>query len=490
MKIQRIFAEDMRQAIRKVREEHGPDAVILSTKQVEGGVEVISAIDYDKQAVEQAADGGEPGRGLGRPGGLPLGAIGENRARREEQQEAPSTGTGGGFPDPARLNSDKNPAPDGGTSPRRKLDITVGDDDEDELFADLQQAHAESAREARQREGAASGERRPAARRTRGASPTPRVEWAQDPAMNQMREEIRQLRGLFESQLSLMEWSQMGQRHPARAGLLKRLADMGMGSDVARRLADHVQAEADPEEAWAHALQIIERNVAVAEDDILEQGGVMALVGPTGVGKTTTVAKLAARFALKQGRDQVALVSTDTFRIGAQDQLRNFAGILQVPVYNAASGEELAEVLDSLQDKRLVLVDTAGMSQRDVLLAEQFTALRESSRRLRTCLVLSAATQLSTLTESMRAFAAAEPQGCIFTKLDEATSLGGMLTVALRSRLPVTWLGTGQRVPEDLEIARGDKLVERAGALVDEYQQEVDEEALALSLGGARHAGE
>ncbi|WP_421621512.1 flagellar biosynthesis protein FlhF [Alkalilimnicola ehrlichii] len=466
MKIQRIFAEDMRQAIRKVREEHGPEAVILSTKPVEGGVEVISAIDYDERAVQQAA-GGAGERGAGRPGGLPLGAIGENRHRRQTTAEAAAAG---------------------GAS-RRQVDITVGDDDDGEaLFADLQAAHEQSRREAAAQQPAAG--KRPLRRRGRGAETAPRVEWAQDPAMNEMREELRRLRGLFESQLSLMEWGRMGQRHPARAGLLKRLADMGMGSDVARRLADHIPAEAEPGEAWARALAIIERNLQVAEDDILEQGGVMALVGPTGVGKTTTVAKLAARFALKHGRDQVALVSTDTFRVGAQDQLRNFASILQVPVYNAASGEELAGVLENLDDKRLVLVDTAGMSQRDVRLAEQFTALRESSRRLRTCLVLSAATQLSTLTESMRAFAVAEPQGCIFTKLDEATSLGGLLTVALRSRLPIAWLGTGQRVPEDLEVARGDRLAELASSLVEEYHQEVDEEALALSLGGSRHAGE
>lgn len=487
MKIQRIFAEDMRQAIRKVREEHGPEAVILSTKPVEGGVEVISAIDYDERAVRLAAEG--PGATPGRPAGLPLGAIGENRPRPQTAPAGSAPQDNGGFPNPSNLARDGEPASGGGASPRRQVDITVGDDDDEAaLFADLQAAHEQSSREAANRER--SGEERSAGRRGRPAQGVPKVEWAQDPAMNEMREELRQLRGLFESQLSLMEWGRMGQRHPARAGLLKRLADMGMGSDVARRLADHIPADAEPGEAWARAMAVIERNLQVAEDDILDRGGVMALVGPTGVGKTTTVAKLAARFALQHGRDQVALVSTDTFRIGAQDQLRNFASILQVPVYTAASGDELTEVLDNLDDKRLVLVDTAGMSQRDVRLAEQFTALRESSRRLRTCLVLSAATQLSTLTESLRAFALAEPQGCIFTKLDEATSLGGLLTVALRSRLPITWLGTGQRVPEDLEIARGDKLTERASSLVEEYHQDVDEEALALSLGGSRHASE
>nr|WP_242468011.1 flagellar biosynthesis protein FlhF [Halorhodospira neutriphila] len=310
-------------------------------------------------------------------------------------------------------------------------------------------------------------------------------------AMREMREELRTLRSLFENQLSVLEWERMGRRHPARATVLKRLADLGLGSDVSRHLAEHLQGDEEPDAALRKALALVARHLPVADDEIVSRGGVVALVGPTGVGKTTTVAKLAARYALHHGREQVALVSTDNYRVGAQDQLLTYARILDVPVYTATNRHELRSLVDDLMGRGLVLIDTVGMSQRDVRLAEQFKTLGSAQGLVRTYLVLSAATQLSTLTESVSAFAGAEPVGCIFTKVDEATTLGGALTCALRTRLPVSYLGVGQRVPEDLQAAKGENLVHRACALLDEEgSQEPDEEALALSLGGGAHVPE
>jgi flagellar biosynthesis protein FlhF len=303
-----------------------------------------------------------------------------------------------------------------------------------------------------------------------------------------MRQEIKTLRSLFESQLTLLEWQQMGQRQPVRATVFRQLTELGLGSDVCRKLADHIAAEMDPEQAWQRALSLIARHVPVTGDDILERGGIVAMVGPTGVGKTTTVAKLAARFALRHGRNSVALVSTDNFRIGAQDQLRNFGRILGVPVHVAGTRAELEEVLAGLKDKRLVLIDTAGMSQRDLRLSEQFQALAELKLPIRTHLVLSANTQLASLSEIVRAFRRVKPVACIITKLDESASLGGALTAVLRHQLPIAYLGVGQRVPEDLQPARSDKLVEHACALVEHHRQESDDETLALTFGGAVNA--
>ncbi|MBK1735683.1 flagellar biosynthesis protein FlhF [Halorhodospira abdelmalekii] len=326
--------------------------------------------------------------------------------------------------------------------------------------------------------------------RARGGAVPRRGRANEDPALQQMRDELRTLRTLFENQLSMLEWGRMGHRHPARAAVIKRLAELGLGADVSRRLADHIGSDDPPDSAFRKALALIARNLPVAGDEIVERGGVVALVGPTGVGKTTTVAKLAARYALRHGREKVALVSTDNYRVGAQDQLLTYARILDVPVYTATNRHELRNVVDDLSGRGLVLIDTVGMSQRDVRLAEQFKTLGSGEGLVRTFLVLSAATQLSTLTESVSAFSGAAPVGCILTKVDEATTLGGALTCALRTRLPLAYLTTGQRVPEDLQAARGDILVHRACALLDEHKQEPDEETLALSLGGGAHVSE
>lgn len=441
MKIKRIFAQDMRQAIKKVRDEQGPDAVILSSRKVEGGVEVISAVDYDERVIRAAAEDGSQR------------SFSDTFAQLRDAKPA--------APKAAAAPKDR---------PRQKLDVTVDDDDDIDLSISFREPEPP----------------KPAAKPA--PAPVPKVEWTQEPAISEMRQELKTLRSLFESQLTLLEWGQMERSAPVRANILKQLNELGLGPDVCRKLADKVAQETDPDRAWQKALKLIERHLPVTNDDILERGGVIAVIGPTGVGKTTTVAKLAARFALRHGRGSVALVSTDNFRIGAQDQLRNFARILGVPVHTAGNRQELEAVLADLTDKRLVLIDTAGMSQRDMRLAEQFGALADKRLKIRSYLVMSANTQLSTLSEVVRQFKSVGPVGCIMTKLDEATSLGAVLTAVLRHQLPMAYLGIGQRVPEDLQPARSDKLIENACILAQQYRQETDDESLALTFGGVASA--
>jgi len=463
MKIRRVFAQDMRQAIRKVREELGPEAVILSSRNVEGGVEVVAAVDYDERVIQAAAAERPAASAETRPASLFAQVL--ERTQKGEQ------GTAARPEQPAAAPAKARPAA-APAEPSRgaRLSVSVDDDLSDAIsFAEPPQPEPQP-------------QSRPQ------PSVAPAVEWIQDPAIQAMRQELKMLRSLFENQLSLLDWQQQARRQPVRATLLRQLHELGLGADVCRKLADHFGGEADPERAFQRALAVIAKNTPVTNDDILDRGGIVAMVGPTGVGKTTTVAKLAARFVLRHGRNSVALLTTDNFRIGAQDQLRNFARILGVPVYTATNPTELKTQLADLRDKRLVLIDTAGMSQRDMGLSEQFHTLAASGLPIRSYLVLSANAQLAALSETVRAFARVKPVACILTKLDEATSLGGALTAVLRHQLPVAYLGTGQRVPEDLQPARSDKLIEQARTLAENYRQESDDETLALTFGGVVNA--
>ena len=446
MKIKRIFAADMRQAIREVRTAHGPDAVILSSRNVDGGVEVISAVDYDERAVRAALE--------------------------EEVPAQPSTDFQAVL---GRTMSQKTDA----KTPARRLNVIADD------ALDLDFSAAEP--EAPETNAAEANTAEPNVIATPQApvgEPSPRIEWTQEPALLEMRAEIRTLRNLFESHLTVQEWQRLGQRHPLQLTLLQRLTELGLGSDVARKLADNVGEREDPEQAWEEAMELLRRHLPVADDDIVERGGVIAIVGPTGVGKTTTVAKLAARYALRHGRRHVALVTTDNFRIGGQEQLRSFARILGMPVHAAHDRDELAAVLADLADKQLVLIDTAGMSHRDMRLSERLQTLETVGSPIRSYLVVSASTQLPALCEIVRGFRKVNPAGCILSKVDEATSLGNVLTAMLRYRLPAAYLATGQRVPEDLQPARSDQLLENALTLMRQYAgEETDDESLALRFG-------
>ncbi|MDX1656077.1 MAG: flagellar biosynthesis protein FlhF, partial [Candidatus Competibacteraceae bacterium] len=306
--------------------------------------------------------------------------------------------------------------------------------------------------------------------------------WSQDPMLVQMQQRIDAVYAMLQQQVSGLAWGEMGRRQPQRADLLARLMDFGLSSQLCLELAERVEPGADLEQAWRQALGLLAQALPVADDEILTRGGVVALVGPTGVGKTTTVAKLAARYALRHGPRKVALVTTDSYRIGAYDQLRTFGMILDMPVRLAADHNELERAIQDFSDRELILIDTAGMSQRDLRLSQQF-ALLNRAEGVKTYLVLTANGLSCAQQEVVGAFSRTPLRGCIVTKLDETTRLGGTLAVIIKAALPLAYTSNGQRVPEDLLTARPEGLVELGAELIREQQSCPDQETLALTFG-------
>ncbi|MBU1663905.1 MAG: flagellar biosynthesis protein FlhF, partial [Gammaproteobacteria bacterium] len=305
------------------------------------------------------------------------------------------------------------------------------------------------------------------------AEPAPRVAPAEappaQPEVHELAREIRMLRGLVEGQLAGFAWGDMTRRDPLRAEAMKRLLAAGFSSAFARQLLDSLpREEADLNRALKWVKSAIGHNLRIAgpEEDIVERGGVYALVGPTGVGKTTTVAKLAARAVLRHGAAKVALVTTDTYRIGAQDQLRIYGRILGTPVFAVRDEGDLELTLADLSNRHLVLIDTVGMSQRDKRVAEQIALLcgenDGEARGVKRLLLLGAPSQGVTLEEVARAYSGPGLIGCILTKIDEALTYGPVLDVAIRHELPLHYVTNGQRVPEDLHQANPTYLADRA----------------------------
>jgi flagellar biosynthesis protein FlhF len=293
--------------------------------------------------------------------------------------------------------------------------------------------------------------------------------------------ELKDLRRLLEGQLAGLAWNDVNRRDPARARVLRQFAQLGIDPAIARELVARLPKGASPRDAWRLPLRLLAESLKLANRELTDIGGTFAVIGPTGVGKTTTIAKMAARFVLRHGVSGLGLVSTDSFRIGAREQLLTFARILGAPMQVAASARDLREVLDGLRDKKLVLIDTAGMSQRDVRLANQFATLKVRGHQVRPVLALSAASDRGCLADALKVFRTAGPQALVFTKVDEATTLGPMLSVALQAHLPMAYISDGQRVPEDLHLAGRKRswVIQTALHLAHDHALKPDEADLA-----------
>lgn len=278
-----------------------------------------------------------------------------------------------------------------------------------------------------------------------------------------MHAELKQMRAMLEQQLSGLAWRDTQVNEPDKVLLLKRLADMGMSWDYSQQLVNQLTPSGDVEADWRLVQATILASISSSADGLLDEGGVVALIGPTGVGKTTTIAKLAARYALRHGTSNCALVTLDTYKIGAQEQLKIFADLIGITLYTANTPAEFFRLLDKLSAKHLVLVDTAGLSQRDVRLQDYLAqSLDDGTGEIQPLLVLSAATQLSVMQEIMLAFGRLKPIGCILSKLDEATLLGPAITLLAQHRLPLVYCTNGQRVPEDLVPITARDLLDQA----------------------------
>src|SRR5262245_36192550 len=301
--------------------------------------------------------------------------------------------------------------------------------------------------------------------------------------------EIKALRGVLEEQLGSLVWGDMRRREPLQARLMRELLRAGFGPGLSRFVTENLPEGSDAAQGVRWVQATLARNIQCPpEDDLVLRGGVVALLGPTGVGKTTTTAKLAARCAVRFGAERLALLTTDTYRIGAQEHLRIYGKILGVQVHAIADGEDLRAGLRDLAGKHMVLIDTVGMSQRDKRVIDQLAMLRAAGVNVQRLLLLSACSSADVLDESVRSYRGEDGlAGVVLTKTDEAVTMGGALDVIIRHRLKLQYVANGQRVPEDIHSPNRDYLVHRAlRQRSDEPMFSMSDAAMPAVLGAAR----
>ncbi|WP_375192770.1 flagellar biosynthesis protein FlhF [Marinobacter sp.] len=415
MKVKRFFAQTMAEALKQVSEQMGPDAVILSNRRVDGGVEIVTALDYDENMARQRLGS----RAEEATNGSRLAELQADQHRRLEDELSRSR-------DRIREVREKRAGQGAGYARAS--------------FSDIQQAVDEQA--------------------DVQVPSTGRTGEAYSDELAQMRAEISSLRDLMQgkktqSPVEPSATSAVQQR------LAERLQEFGLGNELAVSIARRHKA-GRLEDGWKQSLKMLCTGVRTARTEWLDQGGVFALVGPTGSGKTTTIGKLAARYVLKHGPDAVALVTTDRYRVAAHEQLFVFGRILNVPVRVVDESHSLDDILDELSDRHLVLIDTAGLTSSDKGYQEQLAELAQSHHNVRTHLVVSATSQPRIMKSVWHCYKMANLAGCVMTKVDEALTLGESLGFVMETGLPVAYYTDGQKIPEDLHHAQAVPLVRLA----------------------------
>lgn len=509
----------MRTALVQIKEELGADAVIMSNKKIPEGVELMAAVDYSQSvnvpetaaanppehlsvnSVEQPSEAVEHHTELGRGRSQQKIArdIAERLAAREVDNDTVSLGqyaqpamTSEAMDEPAvnndslsaLLNRKVQQAVPHQSQPLASAPnaaahtpSTKADNDIEQQFKDFTQRLQNSAESPVNNTSSADDfsnddgfDYQAPINDQPSAASSGRVNSHSVDEMDHMKNEMASIRQLLEHQLSGLMWQDMAQKDPARALLVNRLMGLGLTEQVADQIAGYVPSHMNEQDSWQQALALVSQQINTTNNDIIHRGGVVALVGPTGVGKTTTIAKLAARYAQIHGADQVAMISTDSYRIAGFEQLVTYGRIIGCQVKLAQDDQSLDALLQQFSQKKLVLIDTAGMGQRDLRLANHLATLITNARvKIRNYLVLAANTQQRVMQENVERFKKVPLSGCIYTKLDESLSVGEIISTSIQNGLPIGYLTDGQRVPEDIKVANAVKLVTLADKMSAKY---------------------
>lgn len=431
MKLRKFVAPTTREALALVKESLGDDAVVLTTRESREGIEILAAAQNELSAEESKQASSPKPTAQAKTGDSKNSIVSSTADIIKERMEIQ-----------AKALEEK--------SNSSAVHVESGSE------------KTEFQSEIKEPKDLSEGLRRRIEKVSQSPIPTGIGDASKFDEQVRLMKEMLSIKEMLGEQMQMLTWRDTVHKNPVRAEIWELLKQSGFSPLFARKVVEKLDESFTSEQANAWLRKVLMKNIPCVEKgkDLVNTGGTFALVGPTGVGKTTTTAKIAARCVIKYGRESIGLITTDSFRIGAQDQLRIYGKILGVQVYTAQTLEDLRTLRQTLSRKHLVLIDTVGMAQRDKRISDQTQMLRDTDAKR--ILLLNGAAQPENLDDVALHYKKGGLDGSILSKLDEAVRLGGAIDIAIRHKLPIHYLATGQQVPEDLYSCNSAVLINRA----------------------------
>lgn len=461
MNAQRFIAPTSREAMSLARAAYGDTAVILSSRATQDGFEVVATAEENLESLAtQSAVTRAPGApALAAPRqGMSL----QQRAAQQMPTVSPNSTVAQdtetlamstlSFQDYVRermlrkrRESLQGNAPAATARPAKAERAPTPFDRQADVTLPFGQASEPAARPAAPAKAASEAARKPAEQ-----------PGAADP---RLADEINNLRAMMEERFNTLAWMGSAKQNPIQSGLMHKLIRAGYSPTVARAVTERLPAEYGAADAFRWTQEVLARNLKTVQDAsaLCDEGGVFALVGSTGVGKTTTAAKLAAQCVKAYGANSVGLITLDTYRVAGYEQLRTYGRMLGVVAHLAHDRAALQDLLNLLANKRMVIIDTAGLGQKDPRIQEMMEML--ATPKIKKLLVLNAGSHGDTLDEVFHAYKGTQLYGAVLSKVDEAAKLGPAVDALLRHQVVLRGLSTGQRVPEDWQRPDAQALV-------------------------------
>lgn len=451
MEIKRIKEKSIHEAITKVREELGPDAVVLSTEKNSHGVEIIAALDFDASVLEEKLSSEEAT--------VPTQNVSAS-IKSENVADIVEKAIQGLFSEQmTQINESIVKLQIENNQDRDKIYNTLNSKI-DSLHKVVEDKYMEQQKN--RAENFSVLQKQITQLRDEFSDYMNSTIPDEMNSIMQIQEEIGDLKDVLGCQTKLLDWAKWGKNNPSGISLISRLVNAGFGVNLSKKILSSINDISNNESAWQKVIEILSAGIQTPAVDLLSQGGVVMALGRTGVGKTTTLAKLATKYVIENGPEDVAFINLDDKRVGGFDQLDTYGRILNIPVFRFDGDESMRSILKIIKSKSLVLIDTAGMLEPTEELEKFVASINRNKVKIHKLLLMSANTQLHNLKEAVEGFKNCKPNGCVITKTDESKQLGNVLTVSIEDNLPVYYETFGQKVPEDFSSIEPSTLIQRA----------------------------